>query len=125
MSEVNEKKVTKIEYFTQIADVVAASDVEDKDDLIVFINGQIEKLNAAAAKAAERRAKKAEEPDEILIAVENAITDEPKTAQQIADEIGGEVTKNKVIARITKLGDKVVKEVVKTETGKATVYTKA
>lgn len=125
MSEVNEKKVTKVEYFTKIAEAVAASEVENKDELVEFINGQIEKLNNAATKAAERRAKKAEEPDEILIAVENAITTEPKTAQQIADEIGGEVTKAKVVARITKLGDKVVKQVTKTENGKVTVYTKA
>lgn len=125
MSEVNEKKVTKVEYFTKIAEAVAASEVENKDELVEFINGQIEKLNNAATKAAERRAKKAEEPDEILIAVENAITTEPKTAQQIADEIGSEVTKAKVVARITKLGDKVVKQVTKTENGKVTVYTKA
>lgn len=125
MSEVNEKKVTKVEYFTKIAEAVAASEVENKDELVEFINGQIEKLNEAAKKAAKRRAEKAEAPDEILIAVENAITTEPKTAQQIADEIGGEVTKAKVVARITKLGDKVVKQVTKTENGKVTVYTKA
>ena len=126
MSDViKEEKKTKVKYFQEIADLVAASDAENKDELVTFVEGQIEKLNEAAKKAAKRRAEKAEAPDEILIAVENAITTEPKTAQQIADEIGGEVTKAKVVARITKLGDKVVKQVTKTENGKVTVYTKA
>ena len=126
MSDViKEEKKTKVTYFQEIAELVAASDAENKDELVTFVEGQIEKLTNAAQKAAERRAKKAEEPDEILTAVENAITTEPKTAQQIADEIGGEVTKAKVVARITKLGDKVVKQVTKTENGKVTVYTKA
>jgi hypothetical protein len=123
-----EVKITKKERFNIIKDQLAG--VDGAEDSIAFCDEQIAYLEAQAAKAAERREKKAKESDEIRALVLSKVTDEPKTGAQIAEEIDDEeISKNKVVARLTQL----VKagEVVKTEAkiegvkGKTSTYTLA
>lgn len=95
------KKVTKKEMFTEIKAVLET--VEGSDELVAFVEKQIEALDNEAAKAKERKAMKAAE-DTLKDTVASLLTDEFKTAEAIVDAIGDEeVSKAKVVNRLSKL----------------------
>ena len=95
------KKVTKKEMFTEIKAVLET--VEGSEELVAFVEKQIEALNNEAAKAKERKAMKAAE-DTLKDTVASLLTDEFKTAEAIVDAIGDEeVSKAKVVNRLSKL----------------------
>ena len=97
-------KMTKVDYFEQLADIVEASDVENKEDILKFIQGSIETLENRKRAAQERAEKKKNEPDELADAVKAVLSEELQTADDIAAQIEGEdVTKQKVVARLTKM----------------------
>lgn len=95
------KKVTKKEMFTEIKAVLET--VEGSEELVAFVEKQIEALDNEAAKAKERKAKKVAE-DTLKDTVANLLTDEFQTAEAIVDAIGDEeVSKAKVVNRLSKL----------------------
>lgn len=95
------KKVTKKEMFTEIKAVLET--VEGSEELVAFVEKQIEALNNEAAKAKERKAMKVAE-DTLKDTVASLLTDEFKTAEAIVDAIGDEeVSKAKVVNRLSKL----------------------
>ena len=97
-------KMTKIDCFEQLAGIVEASDVENKEDILKFIQGSIETLENRKRAAQERAEKKKNEPDELADAVKAVLSGELQTADDIAAQIEGEdVTKQKVVARLTKM----------------------
>ena len=111
-------KMTKIECFEQLAGIVEASDVENKEDILKFIQGSIETLENRKRAAQERAEKKKNEPDELADAVKAVLSGELQTADDIAAQIEGEdVTKQKVVARLTKMVNAgiVRKDSVKTD----------
>lgn len=111
-------KMTKVDYFEQLADIVEASDVENKEDILKFIQGSIETLENRKRAAQERAEKKKNEPDELADAVKAVLSEELQTADDIAAQIEGEdVTKQKVVARLTKMVNAgiVRKDSVKTD----------
>ena len=111
-------KMTKIECFEQLAGIVEASDVENKEDILKFIQGSIETLENRKRAAQERAEKKKNEPDELADAVKAVLSEELQTADDIAAQIEGEdVTKQKVVARLTKMVNAgiVRKDSVKTD----------
>ena len=111
-------KMTKVDYFEQLADIVEASDVENKEDILKFIQGSIETLENRKRAAQERAEKKKNEPDELADAVKAVLSEELQTADDIAAQIEGEdVTKQKVVARLTKMvnAGTVRKDSVKTD----------
>lgn len=111
-------KMTKIDYFEQLADIVEASDIENKEDILKFIQGSIETLENRKRAAQERAEKKKNEPDELADAVKAVLSGELQTADDIAAQIEGEdVTKQKVVARLTKMvnAGTVRKDSVKTD----------
>lgn len=111
-------KMTKVDYFEQLADIVEASDVENKEDILKFIQGSIETLENRKRAAQERAEKKKNEPDELAEAVKAVLSEELQTADDIAAQIEGEdVTKQKVVARLTKMVNAgiVRKDSVKTD----------
>ena len=55
----NSKKVTKKEYYVMLKEVVENAEVENKDELVEFINKQVKLLEDKAAKAKEKAAKQA------------------------------------------------------------------
>lgn len=121
------KKVTKKEWYAEIKKIVeAAEGVESKDEVIAFIDKQVQLLDAKAAKAQENAAKKKAEGDELREAVYAVLTTELQNIDQITAQIEGEdVTKAKVTARLTQLvkAEMAVKDSVKTEDGrKVTAY---
>ena len=97
-------KMTKIDCFEQLAGIVEASDVENKEDILKFIQSSIETLENRKRAAQERAEKKKNEPDELADAVKAVLSGELQTADDIAAQIEGEdVTKQKVVARLTKM----------------------
>ena len=124
------EKITKIDMFNAIADFIANTDWERKDEAIEFIEKQIDQLKAKAEKAKSRAEEKKIEGDELRAAVANALTNEPQTIDAITDIVAenrADVTKAKVTARLTqlvKIGS-VVKEQTKINTRKVMVYSLA
>ena len=111
-------KMTKIECFEQLAGIVEASDVENKEDILKFIQSSIETLENRKRAAQERAEKKKNEPDELADAVKAVLSEELQTADDIAAQIeGDDVTKQKVVARLTKMVNAgiVRKDSVKTD----------
>ena len=121
-----EVKVTKKDWYAQIRAVVEASDNEQKEGILGFIDHEVELLEAKAAKAAERAASKKADGDELRNAVKAVLTDELQTIDAITAQIEGEdITKAKVTARLTQLvkAGIATKDMVKTEDSrKVTAY---
>ena len=121
-----EVKVTKKDWYAQIRAVVEASDNEQKEGILGFIDHEVELLEAKAAKAAERAASKKADGDELRNAVQAVLTDELQTIDVITAQIEGEdITKAKVTARLTQLvkAGVATKDMVKTEDSrKVTAY---
>ena len=111
-------KMTKIDCFEQLAGIVEASDVENKEDILKFIQSSIETLENRKRAAQERAEKKKNEPDELADAIKAVLSEELQTADDIAAQIEGEdVTKQKIVARLTKMVNAgiVRKDSVKTD----------
>ena len=120
------EKITKVDMFNAIADFIADTDWERKDEAIEFIEKQIDQLKAKAEKAKSRAEEKKFEGDELREAVANALTNEPQTIDAITTTVAEifDVTKAKVTARLTqlvKLGE-ATKEQVKIDGRKIMVY---
>lgn len=117
-----EKRMTKKDYFEEIKGLVEETEVENKNELIYFLESQIESIDNKAAKAKERAAAKKAEGDELRETVKSVLTNEFQTAEEITAAIGDEeITKAKVIARLTQLVNlgEAVKEATKTEDNKS------
>jgi len=96
-----ENKITKRDILVHIAEAMA-------DDAVVveFCEKEIASLDAKKVKAAERAAAKRAAGDELQAEIAALLTDEPQTAEQILAQLNdpeGELTKQKVIARMTNL----------------------
>lgn len=94
------EKMTKKDYFNKIKTLVTDADVID------FCDKEIAALDARAAKAKERAAKKAAAGDALLDAIAAVLTDEAMTLTDIVDALDMDgVTVNKVSARGATLVD--------------------
>lgn len=116
-----EKKITKREYFEMLKEIVNESNNENKGELIYFIESQIASIETKAAKAKERAAAKKAEGDALRETVKSVLTNEFQDAETITALVDEEdVTKNKVIARLTQLVNlgEVEKTDIKNESGK-------
>ena len=100
-----EVKVTKKDYFVQLKDIVETSDLENKEELLTFLNKQVELLESKAEKAKERNAKKKAEGDKLRDKIASLLTNEVQTADDILAQIEDEedITKAKVVARLSQL----------------------
>ena len=115
------EKITKKQNYEMLLDIVSNSDVELKEEMVEFINKEIATIDARAEKAKERAAAKREAGDELREAVKSVLTSDLQTADAILVQLDGEeLTKQKVIARLTQLVNAGVatKEDVKTEDNK-------
>ena len=123
----NTVKKTKAMYFAELREMVLAA-VEDKaqqDELVEFIDKQIETLEKRKVAAAERAEKKKAESDAMTDAILAQIGNEPITVDEIVIALDSEeVTRNKVTARLGKLvkAGTIVKEAVKVEGNKRMAY---
>ena len=117
-----EKKMTKKDYYMLIKDIIENdNNIEEKEELIEFINKQVTQIETKAQKAKIKAEEKKNAGDELRDIVKSILTTELQTSEVITEKIGKEdVTKAKVIARLTqlvKLGE-AEKADVKTEEGK-------
>lgn len=118
----NTAKKTKSMYFEELREMVmmVVTDEEKQDELVEFIDKQIEMLEKRKASAAERAAKKKAESDALTDEIFALIGEDLITVDEIVVALDNEeVTRNKVTARLGKLvkAEKIVKESVKTEDG--------
>ena len=98
------KKMTKKEYYDLIKNVIAEANIEMKDELIAFINKQKAQIEAKAEKAKARAAEKKENGDELRDQIKSLLTNELQTVDDITNQIANEeVTRAKVIARLSQL----------------------
>lgn len=117
----NEKKMTKKDYFNELKGIVEESNSEIKGELIYFIESQITSIDNKAEKARERAAAKKAEGDELREVVKSTLTNEFQTADEIFGQLEGEdLTVAKVRARLTQLVNlgEAEKTEVKTEDNK-------
>lgn len=122
----NTKKITKKEQYNILLDILdyaenAGAKLEGDvtyDSLREFVNHEIELLDNKAAAAQERAAKKKAEGDELREKVLNILsTEEFMTPDTIVEALGDpDVTRYKVISRLTQLGDRGLGLVEKSET---------
>lgn len=92
------KTMTQKEWFNQIKGKL--TDAEE----IAFIDAQIAKLDAKAAKAKERANEKRAAGDQLRERIHNLLTNEPKTIPMVLAELDDEdLTEAKVRARLSQL----------------------
>lgn len=118
-------RITKKDYYSTILDLVTLAEGNGfglpegmtYDGIAEFVNHEVELLEAKAASAAKRAAAKRAAGDELREMVLNTLSDtEFMTIDDIVIAIGNpDVTKNKVTARLTQLGEKGLGVVEKTQ----------
>lgn len=117
-----EKKMTKKDYYILIKDIVENTNIEEKTELIEFLNKQISQIEAKAEKAKIRATEKQKAGDELRNKIKSILTNELQTADSLTAQIGDEdITRAKVIARLSqlvRLGE-ITKEDIKTEDGRS------
>lgn len=117
----NEKKMTKKDYFNELKNIVEETNSEIKGELIYFIESQIASIDNKAEKAKARAEVKKAEGDALREAVKSVLTSELQTADEILTQLDGEdLTVAKVRARLTQLVNlgEAEKADVKTEDNK-------
>lgn len=98
------KKLTKKDYYGMLKEIVLTSDVDNKEELEAFIDKQIEIIDNKAEKAKERAAEKKAEGDELRAAIKSVLTEDYQSADDILAQLEGEdLSKAKIIARLTQL----------------------
>ena len=124
----NAVKKTKVMYFAELKDMVMeAEEVTDelKDELVDFIDKQIEAIEKRKVAAAARAEKKRAEADALTDEIFALMTEDFMTADEIVDMLDDEtITRNKVTARLAKLikAEKVVKETIKIDGKRKMAY---
>ena len=116
-----EKKLTKKDFYAMLTEIVEATEVEMKEELLAFIDKEVSLIDAKAEKAKARAAEKKAEGDALRDAVQAVLTEEYQTINDIASQVEGEeITKAKITARLTSLVKNGLAEKadVKTEDGK-------
>lgn len=114
-----DKKLTKKDYYNEILSILTEKD--ESQELIDFVQNQIDTLDKRAEKAKERAAEKRAEGDELRETVKSVLTNDFQTVENIVSAIDDEeISKAKVIARLTQLVTlgEVEKTDVKSDDGK-------
>lgn len=118
-----EKRMTKKDYFKRLKEIInETTNIEDKGELIYFIESQITSIDNKAEKAKERAAIKKAEGDTLREVIKSKLTNDYQTADDIFAQIDADkdVTIAKVRARLTQLVNlsEAEKSDVKTEENK-------
>ena len=118
-------KITKKDFYGALIELVEGMEtvgVYDAKDVQEFLEKQVAQIDAKAAKAKERASEKKAEGDEISKRILEVLTDDFQTGEGITQLVSDipEITKSKVVARLSNLvkKGKVEKEQVKTEDGR-------
>ena len=120
--------MTKREKFELIGRVFEGMEIEERDEVLEFIEKEIAAIDAKNAKAKERAAEKRAEGDELQGRILALMGEEPMTINDIVAALGDEgLTPAKVVARMKNLvkNETVAKAAVKVEGRKLMAYTLA
>ena len=123
-----ENKKTKIDLFLELKAAVERDNTVNKDELVDFIDKEIEILEKRKVAAKERAEKKKSESDALTDEIFALVTEEVKTVEAILEGLDDEdITRNKVTARLGKLvkAGLVVKESVKVDGNRRMAYRRA
>lgn len=128
----NAVKVTKKDVLSAIATIITedfkvqVGDVTvTAEDVNAYIEKTIDQLNAKNEKAKERAAEKKADGDELRAKIEALLTEDFQTGDEITAALNDpEITKAKVIARLTQLvkSEKAIKTTVKVDNRKIMAY---
>lgn len=123
----NTVKRTKAQYFEEMRELVIENvdNADQRDEFVEFIDKQLETLQKRKESAAIRAQKKREDSDELMCQILRVLDGtELMIVDDIVAAIGGEISRNKVIARLGKLvkNGSVVKEAVKVDTARKMAY---
>ncbi len=123
----NTIKKTKAMYFAELREMIIATveDQEKQDELLNFIDKQVEALEKRKVAAANRAERKKVESDALTDAILAQIGDDLITVDEIVVALDDEnITHNKVTARLGKLfkAGTIVKETVRVEGNKRMAY---
>lgn len=127
----NTSKTTKKEWFEIIRDIVENSEEKSenlKEEMIAFINKEIELLDKKAEKTKESNQKKKKENDFIKDIIKSVLSEAPQTIDEIMEKLekNEDLTRAKVIARLNQLvadtENKVKKGTTKDGKRKLVVY---
>ena len=117
-----EKKMTKKEYFAVLAEVVANSDMENKEGALAFIAHEVELLEKKSAKSGQTKTQK--ENTEILVKIKAELAEVGKavtiTELQAASAEMAQYSNQKLSALLKKLVESG--EVVKTTEKKKSYF---
>lgn len=89
-----------VEFFETVKALLA-----DNEEIVSFCDKELEKDAARKARAAERRAKKAEEEAPLYEALHSVLTSEPQIASVLAEAIGVSTSKVSAMLRNAKAAD--------------------
>lgn len=122
------KNITKkmvLEAIKVAADGMDFGDVVTAEDVIAYVDTTITQLDAKAAKAQERAEKNRVAGDELRAVVESVLSADLQSIDAITAQVNAiegyeEITKSKVVARLTQLAkmDVVRKEQIKVDDGR-------
>lgn len=118
----NSTKVTKKERFAQLMAIVNASQVENSDELVAFIEHEVELLNKKNSRSGKPTARQVENEEikTTILSVMERVS-KPMTITQLLAEIGNsELSNQRVSALVTQLKDSG--EVVRTVEKKVAFY---
>ena len=123
----NTVKKTKAMNFMELREIVlnTVTDEEKQNELLEFIDKQMEALDKRKVAAANRAAQKKEESDALTEEIFALIGNELVTIDEIVVALDNEeITRNKVSARLGKLvkNGRIVKDLVKVEGNKRMAY---
>lgn len=120
--------MTKREMYDVIGAVFAATDREDRDEILTFVEKEKAALDRKNEKAKERAAEKRAAGDALKARIEEILNDEPITVNGIIVALGDEdLTPAKVTARTRQLVAEgiALKEQIKMDGRKLMAYTRA
>ena len=100
----NNEKITRKEYFNILKEVIEANEVEGKEDILNFLNKEIDSIEKRKLRDKARTEAKRELNCEINEEIYNLLTDEFQTGEEIFEKLGDEsITKNAIFTRLTQL----------------------
>ena len=96
--------MTKREKFELIGKVFATVEIEERDEILEFVEKEVAAIDNRNAKAKARAAEKRAVGDEIRDRIQGLMTEEPITIPEIVEALADlDLTPSKVTARATQL----------------------
>jgi len=98
------EKITKRDILNGLLTLATTGECDlTNEDIQLYAEKELASMDKRAATDKKRREAKAAESDEMTEAVYAVLTDEPMSAEEILEKSGLDITKSKLIPKLTKL----------------------